>query len=172
LPLLDGRAIHVRFLPDLSAGRRKLYSHRAYGQPVYAGTFIRKREIVLDAELAAKPKELARILTHELFHFAWARLSNAARRSYENLLRDEWKRGARGELGWSAELRKPALSGRLSPPARVAKWRDYACESFCDTAAWMYSGVGGHPEFTLARRHRKRRADWFRATFGERQVSI
>ncbi len=172
LPALDGRGIRVRFLPDLSAGSRKLYSHRAYGQPVYAGTFVRKREIVLDSELAGKPKELARILTHELFHFAWVRLSNAARRSYETLLRNEWKRRARGELGWSAELRKPALSRRWSKPVRAAKWRDYACESFCDTAAWLYSGVTRHPEFTLARRHRKRRAEWFLATFGERQVSI
>ncbi len=57
-----------------------------------------------------QPRELARILVHELFHFAWVRLGNPARRSYEALVREEWKRRARGELGWSAESRKRALS--------------------------------------------------------------
>lgn len=168
LPDLEGRAIRIRFLPALSAGARKLYSRRTYGQPVYAGTFIRERRIVLDLELAAKPKELVRILTHELFHFAWVRLGNQTRRSYEDLLHLEWKLRARGELGWSAELRKSVLSHNRTHP----KWRDYACESFCDTAAWLYSGISRHQEFTLAGRHRKRRAEWFHATFQGRRIPI
>ena len=49
--------------------------------------------------------------------------------------------------------------------AVAARWRDYLCESFCDTAAWIYSGVRRHPEYTLAARHRNRRAEWFRAAF-------
>jgi hypothetical protein len=169
---LEGRAIGIRFLPALSAGSRKLYSQRTYGHPVHAGTFIRKRRIVLDLELAGKPKELVRILTHELFHFAWVRMGNHARRSYEDLLRREWNERARGELGWSAELRKSALS--RYPPAATnhPKWREYACESFCDTAAWLYSGIARHPEFTLAERHRKRRAEWFLATFQDRRIPI
>jgi hypothetical protein len=168
LPEFDGRAISVRFLPDLSAGSRKLYSRRKVGQPVYAATFIRKRKIVFDQELERKPAEMARILAHELFHFAWVRLGNPARRSYEALLRREWNQHARGELGWSAESRKSALPRR--PP--VAKWRAYACESFCDSAAWHYSGLRRHSEFTLAGRHRKHRAEWFQATFANRRIPI
>ena len=132
---------------------------------MYAGSFIRKREIVLDRELERQPRELARILVHELFHFAWVRLGNPTRRSYEALVRQEWKRRARGELGWSAESRKRELSGRPMRGARSPRWRDYLCESFCDTAAWIYSGVHRHPEYTLAARHRKRRAEWFRTAF-------
>ena len=169
---MEGRAIGIRFLPELTASSRKLYSKRTFGQPVYAGTFIRKRRIVLDLELAAKPKELARILTHELFHFAWVRMGNQTRRSYQDLLRREWKQRARGELGWSADTRKSALLSNRSPLAH-SKWRDYACESFCDTAAWLYSGiVRHHPEFTLAQRHRKRRAEWFQAAFEGRRIPI
>jgi hypothetical protein len=168
LPEFDGRSVSIQFLPDLSAGSRKLYSKRKVGQPVYAATFIRKRKIVFDRELERKPTEMARILTHELFHFAWVRLGNPARGSYEALLRREWKQHARGELGWSAESRKTALPQR---PA-VAKWRAYVCESFCDSAAWHYSGVRKHSEFTLAERHRKRRAEWFEATFGDRGIPI
>jgi hypothetical protein len=161
---LKGRAIRIHFRPELSAGSRKLYSKRTSGQPVYAGTFIRQRRIVLDLELAGRPKELARILTHELFHFAWARMGNGRRQSYEDLLEREWKKRARGELGWSAESRK-------SMPDDPG-WRDYACESFCDTAAWMYSGLTRHREFTLAERHRKRRAEWFHTTFDGRRIPI
>jgi hypothetical protein len=171
LPDLHGRAIRIRFLPALSAGSRKLYSKRRFGQPVYAGTFIRKRRIVLDLELAEKPKELARILTHELFHFAWVRMSNQARRSYQDLLRREWKQSARGELGWSAEIRKAALSSNRNPIAH-STWGDYACESFCDSAAWLYSGIARHPEFTLAQRHRKRRAEWFHSILEGRRIPI
>jgi hypothetical protein len=168
LPEFEGRSISIRFLPALSAGSRKLYSNRKIGQPVFAATYIRKRRIVFDRELEHMPKELARILAHELFHFAWVRLGNPARLSYETLLRREWKHHARGELGWSAESRKSALPPR--PP--VARWRAYVCESFCDSAAWLYSGVGRHSEFTLAARHRKRRAEWFRTTFGAGRIPI
>lgn len=170
LPAMQGRAIRVRFLPELTAGSRKLYSCRIYGQPVYAGTLIRKRRIVLDLELASKPNELRRILIHELFHFAWVRLSNETRRSYEDLLQLESTQRARGELGWSAESRKSALLKTRAPHHK--RWRDYACESFCDTAAWLYSEIGRHSEFTLAPRHRRRRAEWFQRTFHNRPIPI
>ena len=55
------------------------------------------------------------------------------------------------------------MSSQPLPP-----WRDYLCESFCDTAAWIYSGVRRHPEYTLAARHRDRRAEWFRGVFRQR----
>ena len=73
---------------------------------------------MLDQELERQPRELARILVHELFHFAWVRLGNPARRSYEALVREEWKQRARGELGWSAESRKRALLKGLRCTAR------------------------------------------------------
>jgi hypothetical protein len=167
---LDGRVVRVRFMPALTADRRHLYSNRPHGDPVFAGSFIRKREIILDQELAHQPRELARILVHEVFHFAWVRLGNPARRSYEDLLRGEWKQRARGELGWSAELRKNTFA---HPPASHSeRWREYLCESFCDTAAWLYSGVRRHPEYTLAARHRTRRADWFRDAFAGGVIPI
>jgi hypothetical protein len=175
LVALEGRSVYLRFLPALTADGRRLYSNCPHGQPVYAGSFIRKREIVLDQELERQPRELARILVHELFHFAWVRLGNPARRSYEALVREEWKRGARGELGWSAESRKRLLSKdgpRLAMGRHGARWRDYLCESFCDTAAWIYSGVHRHPEYTLASRHRNRRAEWFQDAFRGRSISI
>ena len=164
--------MRVRFLPGLTAGARKLYSNRQFGQPVYAATYIRKRQIVLDQELESQPRELARILTHELFHFAWVRLGNPLRRSYEELLEREWKSRARGELGWSAELRKSALLQPVRRSLRRDKWRDYACESFCDSAAWFYSGLRRHAEFTLAERYRKRRAAWFRDSFSDGGIPI
>jgi hypothetical protein len=171
LPDFEGRAIRIRFLPALSAGRGRLYSKRAQGQPVHAGTFIRKRRMVLDLELAAKPKELARILAHELFHFVWVRLGNKRRRSYEELLHREWMQRARGELGWSSESRKSMLSHHPCPNTHPG-WCDYVCESFCDTAAWLYSGNARHPEFTLAQRYRKRRAGWFQENFQDRRIPI
>jgi hypothetical protein len=173
LPALQGRAIRIRFLPALTVRGGKLYSRRSCGEPVYAGSYIRKREIILDRDLRGRPHELARILTHELFHFAWVRLGNPARRSYESLLHQEFKRHAGGELGWSAESRKSALPGRSGLTSyRSLRWREYICESFCDTAAWLYSGVRRHSEFTLGVRFKKLRAQWFLETFRNRGISI
>ena len=172
LPRLQGRAIRARFLPGLRAGSRKVYSQRPHGQPVYAASFIRKRAMILDQELQRRRGELARIVVHELFHFAWARLGNSARRSYLALLKKERRQRAQGELGWSAELRKARLRKPARSEVRAGQWRDYACESFCDTAAWLYSGVRRHPEFKLAARHRRRRAQWFRATLSSRAIPI
>jgi len=157
--------VHLRFVPALTADRRRLYSNRPHGQPVYAASFIRKRRIVLDRELERDRRELARILVHELFHFAWVRLGNSTRRSFEALVRQEWMQHARGELGWSAESRKRVLLERRKRVTGSPQWREYICESFCDTAAWIYSGVRRHPEYTLAARHRNRRAEWFRSAF-------
>ena len=103
------------------------------------------------------------ILYHEIFHFVWARLGNPLRQSYEELLRREWDEGARGEMGWSAEARKLALT-----PARVRRrtrqWSGYVCESFCDSAAWFcLPGRHTHEEWTLKPRFRRRRRRWFLA---------
>ena len=68
---------------------------------------------------------------------------------------------ARGELGWSAEGRKSALDP-ADCAQRTRAWREYVCESFCDTAAWFFSVQTEHPEWTLARKHRQARRRWFR----------
>jgi hypothetical protein len=132
---------------------------------------LRKREIVLDTALVASPGELLRILTHEIYHFVWLRLGNPARASYERLLDAEMRRGARGELGWSSEERKRVLTPR-DRQARTRRWREYVCESFCDTAAWLVSGARRHAEFTLARSHRLHRRVWFRHAEALKRISV
>ncbi|MBI3693770.1 MAG: hypothetical protein HY238_02865 [Acidobacteria bacterium] len=93
----------------------------------------------------------------------WARLGNPLRQSYEELLRREFAEGARGELGWSAEGSKSALSA-AQVRRRSRQWLDYASESFCDSAAWFcLPGGRPHREWTLRPRFRQRRRRWFLA---------
>jgi hypothetical protein len=126
------------------------------GNPAHAATFIRQRLILLDRALRLHPREHARILCHERFHFVWVRLGNPARLAWENLLKSEGS--ARGEAGWSAELRRRKLAPS-DPVHRTRRWREYCCESFCDTAAWIFTGVEN--EVTLAKRYLKARREWF-----------
>jgi hypothetical protein len=146
LPALDGRPIRLSRAEGLRDGARA----------VHAGSFLRERSIAFNC----RAREFPRIFVHELFHFVWLRLGNHQRHSYEDVLCEERDRAARGELGWSAEWRKQKLT-RQDVLTRSRSWREYCCESFCDTAAWIYSGVRNHPEFTLAGRHRHRRRVWF-----------
>jgi hypothetical protein len=167
---LSGAPIRVRFLPAPRADRGRLVAGGDRGEHVHAGSFLRRREIVLDSALEDQPRELARIFLHELFHFAWLRAGNARRRSYEHLLASELAAGVQGELGWSAQRSK----NRLTPAdrrRRTRRWREYACESFCDSAAWLYSGLPRHDEFTLAGRFRNRRRRWLLAAF-EREIPV
>ncbi len=150
LPPFAGRPVRLEI-------RRGLLDDRG---AVHAGAFLRERRIAFDAALAGDPREFARIFVHELFHFVWLRLGNRRRWSYEALLRDEVLGRARGELGWSAEWRKRALQ-QADADLRTRRWREYVCESFCDTAAWIFSGVRAHDEYTLAHRFRERRRRWF-----------
>jgi len=161
LPPIDGRPVRLEI-------RRELADRRG---AVHAGAFIRERRIAFDAELAADPQEFARIFVHEVFHFVWLRLGNPRRWSYEALLREEMRGRARGELGWSAEWRKRALAAR-DAGRRTRRWREYVCESFCDTAAWLLAGVPAHPEYTLARRFRERRRQWFDESDVSNRISI
>lgn len=154
---MSGAAIRLEFAPGLRDRRG----------PVHAGSFLRQRRIAFDCTR----KEFPRIYVHELFHFVWLRLGNPARRSWEQVLAAERQAGARGELGWSAEWRKVALQPH-DVAARSGSWRLYCCESFCDTAAWMYAGLSAHPEFTLASRFRASRRHWFVATIANRHLSI
>jgi hypothetical protein len=157
----------VEWRPGLRTWRGRLLSvaadcAQAPGEAVHAASSIRHRQMIFDQELRRNPAELSRILVHELFHFAWVRLSNDTRRSWGALVEVEMARRARGELGWSAEWRKQLLVATSgSAPGR--RWSEYACESFCDTAAWLYAGAGEHAEFTLAARWSEARRAWFAA---------
>ena len=157
LPPLTGAPIRVDKAPGLRDRRG----------PVHAGAFLRQRRIAFNCTGA----EFPRIFIHELFHFVWLRAGNPRRRSWESLLRGELAGHARGELGWSAEWRKKAL--RASDIAgRTRRWREYCCESFCDTAAWLYSGVRRHPEFALAAQFRAPRRAWFGNAIEERELPV
>lgn len=149
LPPVDGAPITVGRVPGLRDRRGA----------VHAAAFLRERRIALDCSRA----EFPRIFVHELFHFVWLRAGNGPRRSFERILVTERREAARGELGWSAEWRKAALN-TADVQNRTRRWREYCCESFCDTAAWLYAGLHRHPEFTLPARFRKGRRAWF-ATF-------
>jgi hypothetical protein len=160
----------LRRLPPISGAPVRIESAHALGArrgAVHAGTFVRERRMAFDCSRA----EFRRIFVHELFHFIWVRLGNPARRSYELLVKGEWQARARGELGWSAEWRKRALpAGEVQ--SRGRRWREYCCESFCDTAAWLYSGARRHGEFTLAETHRARRRAWFAQRIESGRLSI
>ncbi len=170
-PEITGRPIEVVWLPALRAHRGKPVSKGARGAEIHAAGFIRRRRIVFDTALRRKPGLRRRIWTHELFHFVWVRLDNQRRRSFEDVLLRELRRHACGELGWSAEWRKDALR-----PAdrrnRTRRWREYVCESFCDTAAWLFSGVRASGEYTLGRRARNNRRQWFVESGLTRRISV
>ncbi len=170
-PAITGSPIRVEFLPALSARRGGLLSRQPRGLPVHAATFLRQRRIVLDSALTANRRELERILAHEIFHFVWMRLGNPRRRSYGMLIAKELRRGVKGELGWSAESRKQNLS-RRDRLEQTRRWREYCCESFCDTGAWVLAGRGRHAEFTLPRSERALRRAWFEAQGIPRGISI
>jgi hypothetical protein len=136
---------------------------------MHAATFIRRRRIVLDAELLRSHDELRRILIHELFHFVWVRLANPVRRSFEGLLAGQKR--ASGELGWSSEYRKQELAAH-DIRRRSRKWREYCCEAFCDTAAYVYARSRQHDEYTLPHGDRKKRIAWFGKNLGSGSVRI
>ena len=171
-PKVRGLPITISFLPALKAHRGKLLSGKTErGREVHAGSFLRQRRIVLDVALKKQPRMLARILTHELFHFAWLRIGNPNRRSFENLLLSEIRNHVEGELGWSAERMKASLSG-ADRASRSRRWREYVCESFCDSAAWLLAGRGGNKEFTLPSAARRARRAWFQQARLTLQISV
>jgi hypothetical protein len=157
MPPLAGVTVRVEFVRGLR-DRHGL---------VHAGAFLRERRIALDCTRA----EFPRIFVHEVAHFIWLRLGNPARRSWEEVLRAEIAARARGELGWSAEWRKRALRA-AEIAGRTRRWREYCCESFCDTAAWLYGGLERHEEFTLGAGWRRGRRIWFAESIESRTLSI
>lgn len=148
LPPLTGRPIRVEV-------RRSLGPH-------LAATDIPRRRILLDAQVLARRGDFERILIHEIFHFAWVRLSNQTRWSWESVLKAEFARSRSGELGWSSEWRKRKLTS-ADVRRRTPAWRRYVCESFCDTSAWLCAGLSRHDEFTLPGPLRRVRQRWFAA---------
>src|ERR1017187_3103247 len=157
LPPVEGAPIAIERARGLSSR----------GQAVHAGSLLRERRIVFDCTRA----EFPRIFVHELFHFVWLRAGNPARFGWEALLGCELEAGAGGELGWSRRWRKQALAAP-DRESRSRFWHEYCCESFCDTAAWLYSGGPRHPEFTLAARFRAARRAWFHQTFANRRLPL
>ncbi len=160
----------LRRLPPLQGDPIRMQAAAGLGErrgPVHGGAFVRERRMAFDCTAA----EFPRIFVHELFHFVWVRAGNQARCSFERMLREERRAGARGELGWSAEWRKRAL-GAADVRGRGRRWREYVCESFCDTAAWLYAGVPQHDEFTLAPRQRTRRKLWFKDWLAHRALPV
>ena len=157
MPPLTGAAVRV----DVVRGLRDRRG------PVHAGSFLRQRRIALDCTRA----EFPRIFVHEVAHFIWLRLGNPRRFSYEEIVRAELAARAKGELGWSAQWRKLALRPE-DIDRRTRRWREYCCESFCDTAAWLCAGIARHEEFTLAERRRHTRRTWFAEALGNRTLSI
>ena len=168
LPEFHGDPIELRFLPALTVVRGQLHSGRKTGTEVHAAAYLNTRKVILDQDLLCYPSELRRILIHELFHFVWRRLGNPKRFEWELVLRREWERGAKGELGWSAEWRKNDLRPQ-DVMNRSLEWRHYACESFCDSAAWVWGPP--HPEHSLSLRFRPGRKVWFQG-ISSRPLSI
>jgi len=159
LPELVGKSISVCAQPHLKAHRGQLVSGRhERGMPVHAASFIRRREIILETQLLERPQKLRLILAHEIFHFVWARLGNRRRAEYTGIVETEVAARARGEMGESADGWKLDI-------ASGGDFKNYVCESFCDTAAWLYSGAKSSQELTLALRWRRQRRCWFNSVF-------
>jgi hypothetical protein len=154
--------VRVRFQDGLSIRGGKLVES---GTEVHAASFLDKRLIILDRALIEQPLELKRIWLHEVFHFVWWRMGNPARREWGQLLLREMRARVPGETGWSAEWRKRELRVR-DYRDRTRRWREYCSESFCDSAAWLLSGIRRHDEITLGREARALRRRWLRAFLG------
>jgi hypothetical protein len=171
LPELRGQEVHVAYRPKLTAWRGQLLSRSAKGDAVYAGSFLRKRQIFLEEQMIHTPRVLERIFIHEIFHFVWSRLGRNVRESYERMIDREFARRVQGELGWSAESMKQNLSedDRLH---RTRRWRDYLCESFCDTAGWYFGSAKRYSEMTLSRDYRAERRLWVRDNLLNKPLSI
>jgi hypothetical protein len=168
LPELGGRPIRITDRPRMAAHRGKLLAGSSRrGTPVHAAAFLRRREIVLETGLLLRPRLLRLILVHEIFHFVWLRLGNQRRAEFSAILAAERRGNARGELGESARAKKESLA-RGDALRNSRAWRDYICESFCDTAAWLYSGVRQDRVVRLAKRWRDARERWFHGTLEAR----
>jgi len=160
--LFHGAPVRIRYRANL---------RDTAGNPAHAATFIRRREITLDPDSKKNPRQHRRIVLHEYFHFVWVRLGNPRRAAWEALLKSEWQAGTRGEAGWSAEWRKKKLS-QHDIASRTRFWREYCCESFCDTAALVFAPNADRSEVTLSPTRLRARLVWFLQTFPGRTFAI
>jgi hypothetical protein len=168
LPALQGSPIALKFQPELTACRGKLLSGRPErGRAVHAASFLIERQIVLERRLLSEKDELRLILTHELFHFIWRKLGNRRRAEYESLVEEEHRNRARGELGESSGVAQEVLTDE-DRALRSKRWKNYVCESFCDTGAWLYAGVARNEHFRLAEKWKQMRARWLASLSGFR----
>ena len=55
---------------------------------------------------------------------------------------------------------------------RTRRWRDYVCESFCDTAGWYFGSAKRYSEMTLSRDERAERRRWVRGHLLDKTLSI
>ena len=138
--------------------------HSQHSLQPHAVSFIPERYIVLERALFRRRIEHGRILYHELCHFLWPRLGNPRRRRFQNLIRRQLRERVRGELGYSSGMRKASILAAkrdgISRQALTRLRRDYFCECFCDTGAYVLLGSERsqkHSEFTLGRAARERR---------------
>lgn len=178
-----GGSILFNARPARTGGTRRRL-RLAGDRSTQAVSYVPQHVVVLHRRLFRQRWLGQRLFYHELCHFLWPRLGRGARRGYVAHLRREVARGVRGELGDSAQHRKqrllrPARRGGArrgrprrgsAPRASGQAWRDYACESFCDTGAYRLAQSAGlgrplrSVEFTLAPRYRPARlAAWQRA---------
>lgn len=171
LPELHGRPITVTYRPRLTAYKGRLLSESSKGKSVYAGSFLRRRTITLDDCLLRTPRVWERIFAHEVGHFIWSRLPAALRESYTQLVHGEIRQGERGELGWSAESIKLRLLP-ADPLLGNTRWKNYVCESFCDTAGWVFGSARTYAELTLPAGLRELRRDWCRAHLLQGHFSV
>lgn len=169
LPEILGSPICLEFLPDLRAYRGELLSCDATtrGNAVHAASFLRERRIVVEDALLKNATNLRCILVHELFHFVWWRLGNPARREFDALIRNEVRVRIKGELGESSGVAKSKLHAG-DCEGSTPRWKNYVCESFCDTAAWLYGDRTITELVTLPRRRISNRESWLRAQAGWR----
>ena len=82
---------------------------------------------------------------------------------------EEIENGVLGELGWSAESMKLQLT-KSDREGRTRRWKDYICESFCDSAGWLFGTARQYSEMTLGRAERDARRRWFREHVVDRRA--
>lgn len=167
----EGKPIEVSYLDAPRSRRGKLVDGGEHGFALDGCSFIRERRIVLASYLRDKKAEHDRVLLHELFHFVWVRLGNPARREYERIIRAEYQAGVGGELGWPSLEAKTRL--RTGPKDRNDPlWRDYLCESFCDSAAWLMLERPRSNNVTLPPRSRQPRVRWLERLFQSNAIHL
>ena len=173
---LAGTSVFINEYP-VSGNLRS--ENTASSSQTHAASFIPERYVVLDAALFRRRVELGRILYHELCHFVWPRLGNPSREKFAALLTREFHQGIAGELGYSAEWRKTNLTAGVKGKRRKdflsRQWREYVCESFCDTGAFVLldrERRRSHSEYTLSGMARDRRcSQWSQLVLGGSEES-